>query len=74
VEEIKDDLGVTSDQYAARLKAQGINATKIDTKGGVEDEDSKAKGGQSLAGAYAASPQIQQKPAASKNYAKTSLW
>ena len=38
VEEIKDDLGVTSDQYSANLRGQGINAAKIDTKGGVEDE------------------------------------
>ena len=25
VEEIKDDLGVTSDQYGARLRSQGVN-------------------------------------------------
>ena len=52
VEEVKDDLGVTRDQYGARLRQQGIHATKIDTKGGVEDESSGGGGGGSLASAY----------------------
>jgi Ca2+-binding EF-hand superfamily protein len=73
VEEIKDDLGVKSDQYGARLRQQGINATKIDTKGGVEDEDSN-KGG-SLQAGYAQRPATA--PAASSAYdpkRATSLW
>jgi hypothetical protein len=38
VEEIKDDMGVTSDQYGARLKAQGINdAQKVSSYGEAGD-------------------------------------
>ena len=70
VEEIKNDLGVTSDQYSSKLREQGIYAAKIDTKGGVEDESDK-KGGQSLQGAYAANASS---PATSKTYQSTSLW
>ena len=39
VEEIRDDLGVRPDQYSARLHAQGVYATKVDTQGGVDDGD-----------------------------------
>jgi hypothetical protein len=47
VEEIKNDLGVKADQYSQNLRDQGIYATKLDTKGGVEDESSA--GGPTLA-------------------------
>ena len=33
VEEVKDDLGVTSTQTASRLKQQGLNVKKIETSG-----------------------------------------
>ena len=52
VEEVKDDLGVSRDQWGARLHAQGVHATKIDSRGGVEDESSA--GAPSVANAYAA--------------------
>ena len=56
VEEIRDDLGVTPDQYSARLHAQGVYATKVDTQGGVDDGDGGG-GGPSLAQSYANRPQ-----------------
>merc|ERR1719473_2507686 len=52
VVEIKNDLGVSRDQYGARLRQQGIHASKIDTKGGVEDESGGGGGAPSLANAY----------------------
>ena len=76
VEEIKNDLGVKADQYSQNLRDQGIHASKIDRKGGVEDESQKG-GGQSLAAAYSsnAGARPATAPAAVSNtYKSTSLW
>ena len=43
VEEIRDDLGVGADQYSARLHAQGVYATQVDARGGVEEEMTPAR-------------------------------
>ena len=44
VQEIKQDLGLRSDDkvgMVARLRAQGVDAAKIDVTGAVDDEDAK---------------------------------
>ena len=77
VEEIKNDLGVKADQYSQNLRDQGIYATKLDTKGGVEDESSA--GNSSLQANYTnrSSPHQQAGTpgkAANRTFQSSSLW
>ena len=45
VEEIKDDLGVTSDQYGARLRSQGVNDAQKVSSYGEGGDTNKNSGG-----------------------------
>ena len=82
VEEIKNDLGVKADQYSQNLRDQGIYASKVDTRGGVEDESSSGGnggGGQSLAAAYSANlsstrPATAPASGSSNRTQKTGFW
>ena len=47
VQEIKQDMGLRQDDKAgmvARLRAQGVDAAKIDTAGAVDDDDNNVQG------------------------------
>ena len=47
-EEIKNDLGLKADDKAgmmARLKAQGVDASKVELYGGADDNNNKSSGG-----------------------------